>query len=66
MSIELKPCPFCGSEAKLLGSEGAYWAHCSSVKCDIGTMRHSTLDEIELRWNRRTFSGMARYLEDLH
>lgn len=65
MSEELKPCPFCGGEAKLLKDElgntadmyGAEWWYvaCSNLDCGIyaKTADRPTPQEAAKLWNRR-------------
>ena len=64
--MELKPCPFCGSEAKLLRSAGShmnkdasYWVGCKTPACPMyqGTGKswdQGTAFEV---WNRRAPQG---------
>lgn len=35
MVEHLKPCPFCGSEAKLYGTETSGYLHCSNDDCPV-------------------------------
>lgn len=62
MKQELKPCPFCGSEANVIRNIifGGYSVHCTNEKCGA----HVFFDEAEenrskneQRWNRRSESG---------
>ncbi|WP_422450615.1 MULTISPECIES: Lar family restriction alleviation protein [unclassified Endozoicomonas] len=60
MDIELKDCPFCGSEVKM---KGGPWAQESfSIWCK-GCMHHMDggMDESKLaeKWNRRNVVGKA-------
>lgn len=54
---ELKPCPFCGGEARLLphifyGLKNTYGVECS--KCGVMTMQfYDTERDAEKAWNRR-------------
>lgn len=53
---ELKPCPFCGGEAKLenlsLVTDRAFWVvHCS--KCRVSTPCESKKERVLKIWNRR-------------
>jgi hypothetical protein len=67
---ELKPCPFCGSEAKEYNTESpgdggpTYWIHCSSRSSDIcGVMPYTRYWDCEDRseaiksWNTRPAVG---------
>lgn len=51
----LRPCPFCGGEAKVSHTDNDlyHWAHCTS--CDM-TMKSATRTDAEARaaWNRRS------------
>ena len=58
--IKLKPCPFCGGEAKLLEDEfgrtsGWWYASCSNLGCGIiaRTADRPTPQEAAKLWNRR-------------
>lgn len=51
---ELLPCPFCGSEAKLVGECDMVWAKCANYDCEAE--RGGRFDEPEDAikfWNRR-------------
>lgn len=57
--IELKPCPFCGSEAKLVRNWNLHYIMCRSCGATIGEVkRHPndfrTRDEVIAAWNSRT------------
>lgn len=57
MSEELKPCPFCGGEAKtkssvdVFGHEGFFSVLCR--KCYVRTGCYETEAEVIEAWNRR-------------
>ena len=51
--IELKPCPFCGSEASFHIHERV-GVECDNVKCSMGlACICDTQEEAAERWNRR-------------
>ena len=55
MSEELKPCPFCGGEAK--GQYGWMGYNCHQIVCSkCGTMTEgaNTYEEAAEKWNQRT------------
>lgn len=52
MNIELKPCPFCGEEAKLKEIAGRYAIECS--KHCAGTVIKNDKSKVIEIWNRRT------------
>lgn len=59
---ELKPCPFCGGEAKLTGYSSAqsmkkygnkiHWVICAN-KCKASGYEHDTKEKIIKAWNKR-------------
>lgn len=53
--IKLKPCPFCGGEAKMhptsSAAHGVYWARC--IECGVETRASYILDDAVKAWNRR-------------
>lgn len=60
----LKPCPFCGGEAKLVKrkfkvgfypSGGTYYVHCK--KCLITTQPRTSAGPVIEAWNRRAENG---------
>ena len=62
MPNELKPCPFCGGEAKLVNQKvmGGYdYSFVRCKKCDIGTQKYEvsteycSSDKAISTWNRR-------------
>lgn len=61
---ELKPCPFCGSEARLCSAVSRQQEICFVVKCTNldcvmaagGTLRQS-VTQAENAWNRRAEDG---------
>lgn len=61
MSKKLKPCPFCGKEARLehwkYNGEMVYEIKCSDLNCPVPVVRHPIgydLDEVIAKWNDRT------------
>lgn len=55
MKTNLKPCPFCGSKAKLEENElfgGCYEVSCTNLKCDAFVTDDSESDVIR-KWNAR-------------
>lgn len=54
MSNELKPCPFCGSEADLFTlAKSMYTVDCTNTDCLAGSgIGHTEEEAVEL-WNRR-------------
>lgn len=53
--INLKPCPFCGGEAKVEENElfgGCYEASCTNLKCDAFVTDDSER-EVVRKWNDR-------------
>lgn len=61
MSVELKPCPFCGGKAKKQAVEttilsDTYWgARCT--KCNCGTAGYLNYNDAIKAWNRRSDDG---------
>ena len=54
--IELKPCPFCGSEAFIKRSYGNdySWIMCSNYECHIDGPHKPTVKSAIKAWNKRT------------
>lgn len=49
----LKPCPFCGSDAKMCHGHSHYYARCTNPECLVRTRRYSDVTEAIKAWNRR-------------
>ena len=64
---QLKPCPFCGSKARLNNSFGWFTARCTAKipNCDVfpETMACRTIEEVIKAWNTR--SAESKVLEDI-
>lgn len=54
MREELKPCPFCGCEAKIIQFLGSYTIHCSKCGGMTDPYRSRTREKAIEAWNRRT------------
>ena len=56
--MELKPCPFCGSAAKIV-KEGtsSYKIFCTSIYCDAQMGWCIDADLLANEWNRRANDG---------
>jgi Lar family restriction alleviation protein len=59
MAIKLKPCPFCGGEARIEkftsktnGFNDTTWS-VNCMECDIGTIFDSDKKDMILKWNTR-------------
>lgn len=54
MSIELKPCPFCGGEAHMSASSDGYGVQCWSRRCLDMQMEELPTEEAAIEaWNTR-------------
>lgn len=52
---KLKPCPFCGGEAKTKKDTlGAWKVRCAKCSCDVGRYWFWTKQNAIEAWNRRT------------
>lgn len=66
--MELKPCPFCGGEAKIFAySEGGICVKCMECYCQTAAMSDFSINDaqkanacemIVKAWNRRTIDGL--------
>lgn len=63
MSEELKPCPFCGGEAKLPNSGGVFWAICNNC-CTYQQITHDRAEAIAA-WNKRQHDAIIEATERL-
>jgi len=57
--IELKPCPFCGSDATFMGGNNPndlyYWVDCTNVElCGAEIPGRTTKEKAAKLWNRRS------------
>lgn len=60
MSSEIKPCPFCGGEAAVECSGGAFAIVCRSCGCRTATRTKGwkpSYEEAAEAWNRRSNDG---------
>lgn len=53
MTTELKPCPFCGGEAKHRATDGYHYVICSNGDCKVmpETARYDSAEEADFAWN---------------
>lgn len=49
----LRPCPFCGSEAKIMRGCGEDWVQCMNPKCECASSMHTMTSQAIQIWNRR-------------
>lgn len=73
--IRLKPCPFCGGEARLYGNSkpiGARMKHyqvavCTNDDCGCRTSPCETVEDAIYKWNTRTpMANIVEKLEEKH
>ena len=66
-SEELKPCPFCGSIAVLLESDGESFVSCINKNCEAeGCLVAGDREEAIKRWNRRAHDeGVNSHIDDV-
>ena len=52
---ELKPCPFCGSEPRIIEDLSIYWVRCDSLTCGVNakTIPYNTRENAIKAWNTR-------------
>ena len=53
---ELKPCPFCGGEAKPIKIDGEWYIKCGNYCCEQSVLYEDVEMAIEA-WNRRAEDG---------
>ena len=49
----LKPCPFCGSDAKICHGHSHYYIRCTDQECLVKTRRYLDVKEAIIAWNGR-------------
>lgn len=49
----LRPCPFCGGEAKIMYGCGEDWVECTNPKCQCASSMHTMTNRAIEIWNRR-------------
>jgi hypothetical protein len=57
MSEQLRPCPFCGSEAQVTGNGREYWVECLAGDCKSTGRFHEDDSIARVAWNRRAVSA---------
>jgi len=52
---ELKPCPFCGGEARILNMGWPHWVFCTECNAKMQSLKYGYEGEAEAaeKWNRR-------------
>lgn len=53
INAKLKPCPFCGGEAKMLEYKMSPLVKIECGKCGIGALWHRNQMELVKKWNKR-------------
>lgn len=53
INAKLKPCPFCGGEAKMLEYKMSPLVKIECGKCGIGALWHRNQKELVKKWNTR-------------
>ena len=48
----LKPCPFCGGEAKIMDLGYSHWVYCENCDAKVHGGTNDEKDSVEI-WNRR-------------
>ena len=55
--LRLKPCPFCGADAKIVTTtykdKDVVFICCSNVACEVRTMAEKKVETAQKKWNRR-------------
>ena len=65
---EIKPCPYCESNAGLFNIGGKYAVRCKNSRCRLESDAKSTKDEAVSYWNRRveeTAESIARFRKEM-
>lgn len=63
IEIDLRRCPFCGSRARLGGSDNVngspYWyVFCSNMECGGNQFGSENKAEVVAKWNRRSYESI--------
>lgn len=64
----IKPCPFCGSPAKLWGGENInggpyYYVCCCNMNCGGSQFGEETKEKAIEKWNRRAHESTSNQVE---
>ena len=64
--MKLKPCPFCGSAAKMIddvrdGIFNYYKIFCTNIYCDAQMGWRTDADSVVKEWNRRVNDGLPDF-----
>jgi hypothetical protein len=64
--VKLQPCPFCGSEARLVGEGGGYFVECSGCLVTsqfVRTKKRGARRIVIQQWNRRVDGKFLRVMD---
>ena len=63
--MKLKPCPFCGGEAKIGSTDiFGFEVRCTVCPCDVGRYWFVKKEEAVTAWNRRFSDDRMERMED--